>query len=218
MAVTSWVSASSAASVTGVGTVAWTNPTNCHADDTNYAAANSMAAGAISNWLRAYFSFSSSDVPSGATIDGIEVEMIVYGSNTLLVRLKHARLVIGGTIGSTNLPSMPTTNWGTTGTIQEETLTLGGSTNLWSETPTQGNVTGANFGIAISAENYEASKNRNATVDYMRMRIHYTAATDTLGGASGSRRPMGVPWMRLWQPIPHFVRRNRILVPAWIGG
>lgn len=218
MAVTSWVSASSAASVTGTGTVAWTSPTNVHTDDTSRAEATSIPASGESNWLRAYFAFTSSDVPSGATIDGIEVEMIVYGSNTLLVRLKKARLVIGGTIGSTNMPSMPTTNWGTTGTIQEESLTLGGSSNLWSETPTQGNVTGASFGIAISAENYEASKNRNASVDYMRMRVYYTAATDTLGGASGSRRPMGVPWMRLWQPIPHFVRRNRILVPAWIGG
>lgn len=174
MAVTSWVSASSAANVTGTGTISWSNPTYVHTDDADRASATTIPSGGASNWLRAYFSFSSSDVPSGATIDGIEVEMIVYGSNTLLVRLKDARLVIGGVIGSTDLPSMPTTNWGTTGTIQEETLTLGGATNKWSESPTQANVTGASFGIAISAENYEASKNRNATVDYMRMRIYYT--------------------------------------------
>lgn len=48
--------------------------------------------------------------------------------------------------------------------------------------------------------------------------ITYTAAADTLGGASGSRRSMLIPRMRLWQPIPGFIRRNKILVPAWIGG
>lgn len=208
MAVTSWVSASSGATVTGTGTVAWGGPTNIYTDDSNYAIASSLSAGSETNWLRAYFAFTSGDVPSGATIDGIEVEMIVYGSNITLVRLKKARLVIGGSIGGTNMPSMPTTNWGTTGSVIEETLTLGGSTNLWSATPTQSDVTGASFGIAISAENYEASKARNATVDYMRMRIYYTTGTlDGVGGASGGRRTGDIPFMcRDWRPLIPFIR------------
>lgn len=217
MTVTSWKSASSAASVAGIGTVDWTNPTNCHVDDTSYAAANSMTASAVSKWLRAYFAFTSSDVPSGATIDGIEVETIVYGVNTVLIKTNAMRLVVGGIINGTNVSGMDTTNWGTTGSFAEETKTYGGAANLWNASPSQSDVTGASFGCAISAVNYEATKSRNAQLDYMRMRIYYTFIEDGSGGANGGRRSQGVPWMaRTWHPIPNFVRRNQILVPAWI--
>lgn len=217
MAVTSWKFAASGSSVTGIGSVSWTgNTTDVTADDGVRIAASPIAAGGITNWLRSYFAFTTSDVPVGSTIDGIEVEVDTYGINTYSVRFYAARLVIGGTIGGTNVSGMPSTNWGGVGS--DAPLTLGGATNLWASSPTASDCVGATFGVAIAAENYEASKSRDASVDYVKMRIYYTlGAGDAVGGASGGRRTGDIPWMsRTWRPIPNFVRRNSILVPAWI--
>lgn len=174
MAVTAWRFASSGANVQTIGSVSWSAPEEIVSDNANRAYADSMAAGAISNWLRAYFGFTTSDVPAGSTINGIEAEVDTYGVSTYSVRFYAARLVIGGTIGGTNVSGMPSTNWG--GTASDAPLTLGGATNLWASSPTASDVVGATFGIAIAAENYEASKSRNATVDYVKMRIYYTPA------------------------------------------
>lgn len=220
MAVTSWKFASSGDSVTGIGSVAWTPDVTgpIAADDAYRTEAASLPAAGITNWLRAYFSFTTSDVPVGSTVDGIEVEVDTYGVSTYSVRFYAARLVIGGSISGTNVSGMPSTTWGTGGG-GDAPMTLGGSTNLWASTPTASDVVGATFGVAIAAENYEASKSRSPSVDYIKMRIYYTlGAGDAVGGASGGRRTGDIPWMsRTWRPIPNFVRRNRILVPAWIG-
>lgn len=178
MATSSWVSPNSATSLTGIGTIAWTSPTNVHADDGTRASATTIPAAGASRWLRAYFDFATGDVvPAGATIDGIELEVDTYSNDTWPVRFNAARLVIGGSIGGTDVPSMPSTNWGASGTLGEAVITLGGATNLWSSTPTAADVRGSTFGVAISVKNDEASKNRNGVVDYMRMRIYYTVGS-----------------------------------------
>lgn len=217
MAVTSWRFASSGANVGTIGSMSWASPEDIVSDDANLASADSMPAGTITNWLRAYFGFTTSDVPVGSTIDGIESEVDTFGVSAFSVRFYAARLVIGGTIGGTNVSGMPSTNWGGAG--EPAPLTLGGASNLWASAPTASDCVGATFGVAIAAENYEAEKSRHAAVDYIKMRIYYTlGAGDAVGGASGGRRTADIPWMsRTWRPIPNFVRRNRILVPAWIG-
>jgi hypothetical protein len=83
---------------------------------------------------------------------------------------------------------MDTSVWGPSGTIGEQTKTYGGASNLWNGSPSQSDVTGGSFGIAVSAINYEASKQRNATVDFLRMRIYYTPGADVTGGGTGGRR------------------------------
>lgn len=50
----------------------WVNPNNAKADDTNYAN-DGPAKNAFGRWLRlTNYGFSSSDIPDGATINGIE--------------------------------------------------------------------------------------------------------------------------------------------------
>lgn len=177
MATTSWVLANTGTNVTGIGTIDWSSPTNIHADDGTRSSATTIPPGGASRWLRAYFNFATGDiVPSGATINGIEVEVDTYSVNTYLVRFNAARLVIGGVIGGTDVPSMPSTNWGAA-SLGDAVITLGGASNLWSATPTASDVRGSTFGVAISAKNDEGSKNRNAVVDYIRMRIHYTVSS-----------------------------------------
>lgn len=177
MAVTSWqfVKSTTGASVSGIGTVAWSGPTNIEADDATRAIATSLGAGAKSYWLRGYFNFTTSDVPSGATIDGVEVEVDTYNATSYLCRFYAARIVIGGTINGTDVSGMPSTTWGNS-PIGEGKLTLGGASNLWNATPTDSDVRGSTFGVAISVENYEASKTRAPGVDYIRMRIYYTTS------------------------------------------
>ena len=199
MTTSSWVFAKSGsgASVTGIGTVAWTGATDVNADDSTRASANTIPAGGASNWLRAYFDFATGDVvPAGATIVGIEAEVDCFGYGGYPVRFNAARLVIGGTIQGSNVDNMPATNWGTPST-GDAPLTLGGATNLWGATPSAADVRGSTFGIAISAKNDEASKNRNAGVDYIRMRIYYTVASGDvwlpilLGSGSTGELEMG---------------------------
>ena len=195
MALTAWVfvKATTGASVTGIGTVSWVGATDISADDATRAAANTIPAGGASNWLRGYFDFATGNlVPVGANIDGIEAEVDTFGYDGYPVRFNAARLVIGGTIQGTNVSNMPATNWGTP-SIGDAPMTLGGSTNLWGATVSAADVRGATFGIAISAKNDEASKNRNAGVDYIRMRIYYTPAgappaayNESIGIAAGS--------------------------------
>lgn len=177
MTTSSWVfvKATTGANVTGIGTVAWSNPTDISADDSTRALAASIPAAGASNWLRGYFDFATGDVvPSGVTIDGIEVEVDTYGYDGYPVRFNAARLVIGGTIQGSDVAGMPSTNWGTPSTGDAPIL-LGGATALWGATPSAADVRGSTFGVAISAKNDEASKARNAYVDYIKMRIYYTS-------------------------------------------
>lgn len=190
MAVTPWVfvKSGSGTSVAGIGSVSWAGATDISADDGTRANANTVPPGGATNWLRGYIDVATGDlVPSGAMIDGIEARVQTYGIDTQLVRFNAARLVIGGVIGSTNVPSMPSTNWGAP-SLGDANILLGGATNLWAETPTAADVRGSTFGIAISAKNDEGSKNRNCVVDCIEMRIYFTLGDVFLPKAMGIYR------------------------------
>ena len=149
-----------------VGTVAWNTPGNAAAsDDTDSSAI--LVASAVSHYLKATnFGFA---IPAGATIDGIVVEWEVAKTTGGTVD-NAARIVKGGTIGSTDKSSV--TAWTGTDTY----LSHGGVSDLWGETWTADDINATTFGSALSAVNADPSFVDNPTIDHVRITVYYTEA------------------------------------------
>ncbi len=163
------------ANVTGVGTIAWTNPGNITADDTAYATATNVPSnGGHTNYLRGTnFGFA---IPAGATINGITVRINRQSSGFLspFLRDNIVRLVKAGAIVGSNL-AVTAAEWPTS----LETATYGSATNLWGTTWTAAEINDANFGVVLSARNANTNFNRTATVDFIQVTVEYTLLTGT---------------------------------------
>jgi hypothetical protein len=157
------------ASVTGVGTVAWSNPTNIYSDNSSYATVALATSSTISNYLQASgYGFS---IPTDATISGISVTINRYASSTSVVYDNVVQLMTGGSIVGTNQAS--TSAWTTT---TSATASYGGTSSLWGKaswTPSEINST--DFGVALSVKNTSGT-NRTASVDYVTVTVTYTLA------------------------------------------
>ncbi len=157
-----------------VGTIIWSNVNNAKIDDSSYADASITSATATHYLKATNFSFS---IPTGATIDGITVDILKRGAgppikdpaNDSEVKIVKA----DGSIGTTNKAIV--TNW-PTGT-NERTDTYGSSTDLWDETWTAENINDTDFGVVISADRTIASEgNPDPKVDLITITINYTEA------------------------------------------
>jgi hypothetical protein len=161
-----------------IGTQAWANPNNGCADDGS-AALNILATSETSDYLKATnFNFS---IPSGATIDGITVEVESYevlGSGDAIDNA--VRIVKGGAIGSTDRSNG--TAWTTTPTY----LSHGGSSDLWGESWSTSDINASNFGVAISAVEQSASSGIWAAIDAIRITVDYTVPTTTTNWTQGA--------------------------------
>jgi hypothetical protein len=181
MSVTSWKTASTVADDSGVGTVSWVSDdfgtalvgNEVSSDNGVYAGAINTGS-SITHYLKSTnYGFTSSDVPSGATILGFEIEVRQYriGAPTIastLVKFVKTGSVVGNDIGTA-------TDWATS----ETATTYGTSTELGGQSWTQSDVTASNFGCVISvtsASSRVAPSGRNLLVDQVRMRIYYDAS------------------------------------------
>jgi len=185
MAVTAYKSAGAVVNETGVGSTAWESDdfgtplggTDVQSDDNTYAG-TSIGGSTTSNWLKCTsFGFTSSDVPSGATIDGIEVEVIQYRNTTITVASTEVKYVKTGTISGTNVGI--TGDWATS----ETAVTYGSSTSLGGLSFTDSDVTASNFGVALNLTTNSSRApffGRTKMVEQVRIRIHYTT-----GGGGG---------------------------------
>ncbi len=175
------------ASTGGGAAIAWNNPGRITADDVLYATAT-MSPGQVTRVLNGYnYGFA---IPLTATINGITVTVMRQsdangGGNS--INDLSVRLVKGGTAVGTNMATGA--DWPTTMTA----VNYGGATNLWGTTwtPAEINAAGAGgFGVAFSAETQATASNRTASVDYIRVTIHYavgpTITTFTSGACVGS--------------------------------
>ena len=152
--------------VTGVGTLAWTNPGNIAGAGT---AGMSVSASTTTNYLQGIgFGFA---IPSNSIINGITVTInrSTSGSTSPLLRDNQVSLVKGGSIQATN-KAVTGTNW--SGTLAD--ATYGGATDLWGTTWTAADINASNFGIVLSAINSNTGSARTAAVDYMRITVTYT--------------------------------------------
>lgn len=157
--------AGTAANVTGVGTVAWTNAGNVAADDNVYAtiAINN----ATSNYLQATnYGFS---IPPEATINGIAVTIGRFQNATASgndVRDNVVQLIKGGTIVGSNKAATGT-EWPTS----EGIASYGNSSDLWGTTVTPADINASNFGVALAVY---TTNSRTASVDYIQISVTYT--------------------------------------------
>ena len=168
MSVTDYKFAGTAATVDRSGGPAWSNQDYAKADDTSYATCF-VSGFANSDWLRlTNFGFTSSDIPSGATIDGIE--FVISRTATFITDLAIYMRDSTGQVGSDQASA---TGWPTS--IGE--ATYGASDEMLGTTLDQADIVASTFGIDISAHNSFYLFSTTAYVDYIKIRIYYTAAT-----------------------------------------
>ena len=151
---------------TGVGSRTWFSMTSVFTSDNFYAGCSNVGS-IFSNYLKVTnFGFS---IPSGSTIDGIEVTIerscVPNGAVD-----SHVKIVKGGTIGSTNKASA--TTWTTSDVI----ATYGNASDLWGESWSYSDINDSTFGIALAADHTAFSKSGHTlAVDHITIKIYYTA-------------------------------------------
>lgn len=157
----------SGSDVSGVGTVAWLNPTNIYASDSTYASYDATGGSATTHYLLAKgFGFA---IPSTAIIDGIEVTTYRGATdNATHTRADDStiKLFYSGSAVGTNQSTG--SHWADGGGLK----TFGGATSAWGYgqylTPTI--VNASTFGVGISS----AIEDVEAYVDYVKMKVYYT--------------------------------------------
>lgn len=173
MADTGLVLCGTGANISGSGTD-WDNPSNITAEDSNYAYADINKNGGLSDYLRATnFSFS---VPSGATVDGVEVQIHKEGETSVQYD-EYVYLVEGGSIISGCENKAQSTPWPET---TPATSTYGGTSDTWSCSLSDTIVNSSTFGVQIMAEHQGLTNRRWVAVYWIKIKVYYTEA----GGGS----------------------------------
>lgn len=150
----------------GAGDASWTSLANIYdGNDASYASC-APAANDYSNRVEGN-TFGAS-IPSGATVDGIEVSFRASASGNGH-DLVQVQLVIGGVAVGSNLHA--STAWD----FAETNLTFGGPTEKWGLTPVDTDLTPANFGFLLQTVDNDSSA-ETIRLHAMWVRIYYTAA------------------------------------------
>lgn len=172
-------SAGTGVNQTGVGGTAWTNPGNIVSSNNTYASCTvPSTGGSTTNYIKGTnFGFS---IPSGATIDGIIVEVERVDTN-YNVTDSTAKLVKADTIVGTNKALAG--QWSNT----EGVFTYGSSTDLWGTSWTDTDINATNFGFVLNAFNPSFKSLGLPKVDHIRITVHYTSG----GGSTASSLLLG---------------------------
>ncbi|MBF6640378.1 T9SS type A sorting domain-containing protein [Flavobacterium sp. J49] len=154
--------------------VDWTTPGNItNTADANYTTAVFAVAANTDNLIGSNYGFS---IPNNAIINGIVLTVNRRTSATNAGRItkdNFVSLVKNGVITGNN--KAVTTAYGTIFSV----ATYGSSTDTWGTTWTPADINATNFGAVISVN---ANNSLTATVDYLKITIHYT----TIGFFSSS--------------------------------
>ncbi len=189
-AVTAWRTPGALASIVD-GNRSWAplTPATLSAADEAVVRATGINSTAITHVLRSFnFGFTNSDIPAGATVTGIEIEIVrrrSFGSGVPFAR--HARLSIdsGGRTVAALADQIGTNNntsaaWGNT----FSTAPYGSSTDMWGAALTPALIKQTTFGFDYGLQGGATSM--DAAVDQIRMRVHFT----TPGTPASTRRPV----------------------------
>ena len=167
MAVTAYKYAGTAANVDRDSKVAWTNPDYAKADDTSYAT-NQTGKDTYGDWLLlTNFGFTSSDLPSGCTINGIQIIVCRHASASDFVSDNALYLYDDGAVGN-NLASA--TKWPQTTPTE---ATYGGATDMCGTSLTQADIVASTFGVRLSIRAV-TSNEVVGSVNYIKIRVDYT--------------------------------------------
>ena len=223
MATTGWRNPGTAANDSSVGNAAWSNPGNA-ADGSNGTESTtaSMGAGQTSQILRVTNFGFSAEVPSGATIDGIEVRYTRRRVQTagnqvrdLSFRLRKSAGLVGDEKAATG------TNWPNSLTL----VTRGTSTDPWGTSWSDSDINDSGFGMELRCQ--RTGGTIQGAVGYIQIRVHYTEAagpTEYFQAAAGSVTPSGratKATTRLYQGVvtffgAHVKRTSRALAGSTV--
>ena len=185
--------ASTTATFPGSATVAPVTGTSQWVD-TAYISANDLGAATVYNQdgdggcetsyyseeLRGYnFGFA---IPSGATIDGIEVVVSAYTDAACAVPIEHVVQLVktsGSRVGSNKATNSLTE--------YEVAYTFGGPTDLWGTTWTRAEINASTFGVAL--EYFLDANYATVYVNYVTIKVYYTegSGSGSSGAGIGSR-------------------------------
>lgn len=176
MADTGWKSPGTAANVDRDGQTAWADVDNIKDSDDNYAS-QMVLKEEYTDWIRATNFDFASDIPAGATIDGIElqIEHKSEGAN-----IKDSAIYLRKTAGQVGdnkslVPSWP---------IADAYATYGGAADTWNAGLTDVDVRNLDFGVDISAYCWQIN-DYWGYVDHVQIRVYYT------GGLPGTPSAYG---------------------------
>jgi len=167
---TDWKYAGSAANQDRDEKVNWVNPTEAEGSPDATSAYCTAAKEDYGDWLYcSQFGFSTSDIPDGSTIDGIEVEIRRKGGDVNQYTDSALYLYYNGANRGDNEASA---------TIYPTSLTdklYGGSNSLWGYSWDDSYIRHSSFGIRLSPDHYKSVGLYAAYVDSVRIRVYYTA-------------------------------------------
>ncbi|MCX6759562.1 MAG: lamin tail domain-containing protein [Candidatus Nealsonbacteria bacterium] len=151
----------------------WTYPENAYVSDNNWAVAND------DNDIVQYYNFNLS-VPTGATINGIEVQ--VEGYNTGGSTPRQADISLSWNNGSSYTSGSGTglkrTNMPGTISSAEDVRIFGGSSDTWGRSSWSiGEFTNANFRVKLDS----ISANGTLNIDQVQVRVYYTIPAGSYG-------------------------------------
>jgi hypothetical protein len=162
------------------GTYAWTNVDNAKASDDTYAVATAGAPGTTQRLQASNFGF---EIPAGATIDGIKVEIERNRlSSSGAVTDDEVKLILAdGSLGDTN--KAIGTLWNTT---TDTYYTYGGDDDLWGEDWEAEDINDSDFGVNLKVDCGIAQiGQRDPSVDHIRITVYYTEGAPPVVGGGG---------------------------------
>lgn len=182
-----WNSPGTTATADRDGKAAWANPNNAQATDDARAICD-VAKLDYGDWLRCTnLSFVTGDVPSGATVVGVEIKIERQGEGDTLLHphglfLRDSGGQAGDDGGDVSIA------W----SDADVKYIHGGPADAWGAGLSDSEVRASTFGVDISCSNTDLAEAREARIDHVQARIYYTPA----GGAnipvlSHIRRLMG---------------------------
>lgn len=188
MAVTAWKKPGSA-KVVSLGGSTWSNPSRITADD-NSDATSSISSGGFSDYLLGYnFGFTTSDIPSGSTIDSIDFRfegLRTAGSGTVSIDVVSLFSNSGGTPSEDGAQGSGA--FSPTATLTGSRAVLTAAAIFGSVGLTDTAVRSSGFGLALGFISSGAAG--TAGCDYFEARVNYTpGTTDAAGSAAGSGTP-----------------------------
>lgn len=164
MSDTGWKSPGTVVNDDSVSGRSWQNLDNAKIEDGN---TSYIIEPAHTQYLKATnFGFS---VPSGATIDGIEVGVKRKSSSGDYWILDYSVKLVksDGGFSVANRANTDYGQWSTTLTY----AFYGGSSDLWGESWTSSDINNSNFGIAFSVDGYDDPR---LEVDHIQIKVYYT--------------------------------------------
>lgn len=194
MAVTVSASPGTCASVAGIGTVAWRNPTRAVSSNNTYATAS--VDGTTTRYLECTnYGFA---IPAGAIINGITVNVERSSSSTSNGGSNDAAMLLvkAGTIGSTDRST------GTIYTTLDVVEAHGNATDLWGDTWTAADINNANFGAAFAATKASSvGSAQTVSVDWIQIVVDYTLAPTVTSINTASTNPTATATAVAWTVV-----------------